>query len=674
MIRPRSSSAPRASRARILALALAALLLLPPIASAAARTALPELFGDHMVLQRQCRVPVWGTAEPGARVRIAFAGRRYRARAGADGCWSAQLAPLAAGGPHELVVRGPDTLITVRDVMVGEVWLASGQSNMEMPVNGWGQVLDAAAEVAAADHPDIRLFQVGRRVAYHPQADLPGAAWQVCSPRTVPGFSAVAYFFGRALGRELKVPVGLVLAAWGGTEIESWTRAGALAPVPGLDQRLERVAGRAWESPAGVREQFRRATAAWFEGIRAAERAATGAPPWSSPALDESAWRPMTLPCDWENAGLPDLDGVVWFRRWVEVPPAWAGRELALHLGRIDDADSTFFDGVAVGTDSVYDRPREYRVPARLVTPGRHVVAVRVFDWMGGGGLWGEGWRMSLSAGPGDSVALAGEWRWRTALDLATLPPRPRDPDDPGQPGVLADGMIAPLVPYALRGAIWYQGEANVSRAEQYRMLFPAMIADWRRWWGQGPFPFLFVQLAGFMDPPVEPGESDWAELREAQALALASPRTGMAVAVDIGDARDIHPRNKQEVGRRLALAALRVAYGRDTVSEGPRLRALRLEGRTARLGFEGAAGGLRAMGGGAPRGFALAGADRHFHWATARIEGDEIVLWCDAVAAPVAVRYGWAANPGCDLVGGTGLPVAPFRTDDWPGITHGRR
>jgi len=281
---------------------------------------------------------------------------------------------------------------------------------------------------------------------------------------------------------------------------------------------------------------------------------------------------------------------------------------------------------------------------------------------------------MKLAAGPGDSIALAGEWSYRIALDLAALPPRPLDPDDPNQPGVLADGMIAPLVPYALRGVIWYQGEANVSRARQYRALFPRMIDDWRRWWGQGTFPFLFVQLAGFMDPPGKPGESEWAELREAQAMALTRPRTGMAVAIDIGDAHDIHPRNKQEVGRRLALAAMDVAYHRDTVASGPRYRSMRIEGRAVRLRFDHTAGSLRGRGDGAPRGFAIAGSDHVFHWADARIQGDAVVVSCAAVEHPVAVRYGWASNPPCDLVGGSGLPVAPFRTDRWSGVTHGRQ
>lgn len=659
-----------------LQLAVAVAFTLSTAVAHATPLTVPALFGDHMVLQRDCRVPVWGTAAPGATVRVAIAGRTVRTRAGDDGRWSVTLAPLTVGPPLEMVVAGDtgDTL-RMRDVLVGEVWLASGQSNMEMPVDSWGKVLDVNAEVANATYPDIRMLTVAHRVAYEPQRDVTTAGWLPCTPTNVKAYSATAYFFARDLHRELGLPVGIIHSAWGGTEIEAWTRAGALAPVEGLPARLAAVRERARVAATrDLRRDFLDASAAWLAAVPKGDLGTTATPPWSARTLDTSAWKPMTLPTGWENAGLPDLDGVVWFRRTVEIPAGWNAQDLRLHLGRIDDVDTTWFDGVAVGHDSVYDRPREYTVPARLVTPGPHVIAVRVYDWIGGGGLWGDAAMMKLERAPGDAIALAGEWSYRVGLDLATLPPRPRDPDDPNQPTVLVNGMIAPLVPYAMRGVIWYQGEQNASRAAQYRTLFPAMIRDWRQAWGRGDFPFLFVQLAAFMAPTAEPSESDWAELREAQAMALALPRTGMATALDVGDATDIHPRNKQEVGRRLALAAMRVAYGRDTLSEGPRFRGMRVAGREVRLRFDHTGGALVSRSAAAPRGYALAGADRKYHWADARIEGDTVVLTCDAVAAPVAVRYAWGANPPCDLVGATGLPAPPFRTDRWPGVTQGRK
>ncbi len=665
---------------RLAGLALLALALSASAARAAAagspaaEIALPAIFGDHMVLQRDVAVPVWGTAAPRAAITVTCAGHTAQARADARGAWRTALGPLAAGGPFELRVADAEGHARAfTDVLVGEVWLASGQSNMEMPIDGWGKVLDAANEVASADHPEIRLLTVARKVAFRPERDITTTGWHRCAPATAKEFSAVAYFFGRELQRTLKVPVGLVSTNWGGTEVEAWTRAGALRRVPGFADRLRAVDEQA-QRPAGeAKAAFEVATRAWNAAIPKEDRGLKATPPWSATALDDHAWKTMALPSGWENAGLPDLDGVVWFRRHVEIPAAWAGRDLALGLGRIDDADLTYFDGVLVGKDSVYDRPRNYTVPGRLVTPGPHVIAVRVYDWIGGGGLWGDPPMMKLSAGGADAMSLTGPWLYQVAFDFRELPPRPRDPEDPNQPGVLANGMRSPLAPYAIHGVIWYQGEANANRAEQYQALFPLLIDDWRREWGQGDFPFLFVQLANFMDAKPQPGESEWAELREAQAMALARPRTGMATAVDIGDAKDIHPRNKQEVGRRLALAALEVAYGRAVVASGPRYRSSRIEGGAMRVHFERTNGGLHSRSDAPPAGFALAGEDRVFHWAAARIEGDDVVLTCDAVPHPVAARYAWADNPTCDLAGGTGLPAEPFRTDRWPGVTHGR-
>ncbi len=637
-------------------------------AAHAASPTLAPLFGDHMVLQQRQVVPVWGVAAPGARVEVAIGRQRHVARADADGRWRVNLAPLAAGGPHVLRAWCEDT-VTFRDVMVGEVWLASGQSNMEMPLRGWARVLDADAEVARATDPKLRLVVIDHRVSYQPEPGAHTSGWQVCAPATASQFSATAYFFALALRKQLGVPVGIVQATWGGTEVESWTRTGALRELPGTEAALRALEARALEgTPDERRRAFARATEAWLASSRALDRSRDAKPAWSAPALDEREWKSMRLPAGWENRGLADLDGVVWFRRHVELPRGWSGRDLALSLGRIDDEDSTYFDGVLVGSESVYDHPRAYTVPASLATPGDHVIAVRVYDWIGGGGLWGDAAMMRLSPKEGasatDSLRLDGDWKYRVALDLTEAGPRPRDPDDPNQPGVLANGMIAPLVPFAVRGVIWYQGEQNVGRAEQYRALFPGMIADWRAWWRQPELPFLYVQLANFLPRKDSPGESDWALLREAQGLARSLPNTAMATAIDIGDADDIHPRNKQEVGRRLALAALGTVYGRDTVHRGPSKRAVRPDGAALRVTFANTGGGLRARGGREPAGFAVAGADGVWRWARARIEGDDVVLTCAQVPKPVHVRYAWADNPACGLEGGTGLPAEPFRTD----------
>lgn len=459
---------------------------------------LHALFSDGAVLQAGMMVPVWGTAEPGEEVVVEFEGQKKAAAADGEGRWRVRLDLLSPGGPYELKVSAGGRSRVVRNVLVGEVWVASGQSNMEWPVRGSAR---AQEEIAAAQYPKIRLFTVPRRPSAAPQRDVEGA-WKECSPETVAGFSAVAYFFGRELHQALRVPVGLIHSSWGGTPAEVWTRREVFDEVPGLKECVEEDARRR------------------------------------------------------------------------------AAHEKAVEKARAEGK------------------------------PAPHAP-------------------LALSS--------------------------------------LYNGMIAPLIPYGIRGAIWYQGESNASRAALYRTLFPAMIRNWRKDWGQGDFPFLFVQLANFMARKPEPSESAWAELREAQLRTLSEvPRTAMAVTIDIGEEKDIHPRNKQDVGRRLALAALGTVYDRDVVYSGPIYDEMKIEGDRIRISFKHVGGGLEARGG-KLAGFAVAGADRKFVWAEAEIDGPTVVVRHPSVPAPVAVRYAWADNPEATLYNKEGLPASPFRTDDWP-------
>ncbi len=661
-------TAARAAGAGALLLLAAAAAAAPP---ADRQLALPALFGDRMVLQRGVELPVWGTAPSGAAVVVELAGQRRQTRADADGAWSLRLAPLAAGGPHELVVTAGRTL-RFTDVLVGEVWLASGQSNMEMPLAGWGRVLDYELEIARADYPEIRLFQVERQTAPRPRADVRSAGWESCSPESVAEFSSTAYFFGRRLHRELGVPIGLIHSSWGGTAAEAWTSAETLRRMAEFRPAVEAVSATTDEQLAAMERAWEAALAGRRTAMAARDAGLAGDPPrWAAPELDDSAWATMELPANWEDAGLAELDGVVWFRRAVELPAAWAASDLVLSLGPIDDADETFFNGRRIGSTSGWSELRRYRVPAALVRPGRNLIAVRVLDTLYSGGLWGEPDDLRLAGPDGPPLELAGSWRYRVGLDAGELAPLPPAPHSPHRPSVLYNAMLRPLAPFAIRGVIWYQGESNVERAAQYRRLFPALIRDWRATWRQPELPFYFVQLASFLPREAEPGDSAWAELREAQRGALSLPATGMAVAIDIGDADDVHPKNKQEVGNRLARLALRRLYGREIADSGPLYRELRHEGDRIRLLFDHAAGGLEAKGG-ALTGFAVAGADRRFRWADARIDGDAVVVWSAEVPRPVAVRYGWADNPAANLYNAAGLPASPFRTDDWPGVTAG--
>jgi sialate O-acetylesterase len=660
------------------------LLLLVLAGSSAARAAVrvPSLVGDHMVLQQGRRARVWGTAEPGERVTVRLAGLTARATADARGRWQVFLGPLKAGGPHTLTVSASNTLRFV-DVLVGEVWVCSGQSNMEWPLS---QTTHGPEDAARADRPEIRLFTVEKRTSAEPLEDVRGR-WVVATPEQAAQFSAVGYYFGRELHGRLRVPVGLIHTSWGGTPAEAWTSRAALASHPALRPILERYEKELANLPE-LRREHARKLAEWERRYVTPDPGNKGeALGFAEPARDAEGWRRMRLPQLWESAGLK-LDGVIWFRRGVEVPPAWAGRDLSLSLGPVDDFDTTYFNGARVGATGgegaeAYRFPRRYRIPGPLVRPGRNVVAVRVYDRVGGGGFGGSAGSMSLAPEGepegGAAVGLDGEWDYKAEaavepkqLDFSDYPGPAPGPDNQNSPTVLYNAMLAPLTPYAVRGAVWYQGESNAGRAYQYRTLFPAMIRDWRRAWGGGDFPFYFVQLANYMKRHPEPAESEWAELREAQALTLREPRTGMAVAIDIGEADDIHPRNKRDVGLRLARWALAETYRRRVEPSGPLYASHAVEGGRVRLRFRHAAG-LKTSDGRAPAGFAVAGADRRFVWAEARVEGETVVVWSKGVPSPAAVRYAWADNPAANLANGDGLPASPFRTDDWPGLTAGR-
>lgn len=657
-----------------------ALFLLAALSLPGAELRLPAVFTDHAVLQRERTIPVWGWAEAGTTVTAAFAGTSATATVGSDGRWSLRLPPQPAGGPHQLVITTTDGAThTISDLLVGEVWICSGQSNMQMTVIS---SRDSESEIAAATHPRIRLFQVPRVAKAEPQDDVK-ATWRICSPAVVGGFSAVGYFFGRDLQSTLDVPIGLIDTSWGGTPAEAWTQMAWMT----ADATLKPIVDRWAEASKNIdKDAFAKKAQEWkaraeFDDPGLAQ-AAQG---WMAPGLvlDET-WKEIVLPTQIEAAGL-QLNGGFWFRKEVAVPAAWAGKDLVLQLGAIDDFDITWFDGHEIGRTGEevanwYTVPRRYRVPAALVKGGSTVISVRVWDRFLAGGFTGASSQMSLAPAdtPAAAISLAGSWRYR--IEVSKPQPTDSAPSDPvalhNAPGHLWHSMVRPLVPYAVRGAIWYQGESNAGRAEQYRTLLPAMIDSWRTAWAQGDLPFYIVSLANFRDRAEQPREHEWAELREAQDLTARRLRqSGLALAIDIGDAKDIHPVNKQEVGRRLALQALRQTYGKEVVAQGPTLAECVIDAAEVRLRFADLGGGLATSDGKPLRGLALAGADRVFHWATeVRIEGAWVVAKSANVSQPVAARYGWDINPDINLINQAGLPAVPFRTDAWPGITSGRR
>jgi len=627
---------------------------------------LPQIIGSNMVVQRNQEIKVWGWADKNEKVTVHFNDAVNSIRADKNGKWMIQFQAMKAGGPYTMKIRGKN-IIDLENILIGDVWICSGQSNMEYSFESFPW---AEEEAGTANFQGIRLFTVAHNVQFVPVEDIPEGDWQECNSETVLPFSAVAYFFGREVHKDQKIPIGLISTNWGGTDIETWISGEAISEIPEFSEKVEILNNidpeeKRIEMEAEIREILDK-YAADKPGIQDGEAV------WASPDLDVKEWGEMELPGNWENKGLGGLDGIVWFRYEFYLEEGIeAGNEAILELGSIDDSDITWVNGRKVGgLEMAWDQDRIYQVNSEYLKKGKNIIAIRVEDTGGGGGFNGTPEQMRLLAGE-NIISLAGPWRFRISpVNLDLMVNNSVSPNS--DPTLLYNGMIHPLLNYPVKGVTWYQGENNTGRAYQYRSLFPMMIEDWRAHWNQPDMTFLFVQLANYKDPPMEPRESDWAELREAQAMTLSLPNTGMAVAIDIGEADDIHPINKKDVGKRLALSALKLAYAKDIVYSGPMFREMSIDGQQAVLSFDHIGSGLLAKGRyGYLKGFAIAGEDKVFHWAKANIHEDQVLVYSDHVKHPVSVRYGWADNPDdVNLFNKEGLPASPFRTDDWQGIT----
>ena len=631
-----------------------------------------NLFSDHMVFQRNVKLPVWGWAVPGTRVKVELAGNSAPAVAGKDGKWMVWLPPLKAGGPYDLIVDGPDK-ITVKDVLVGDVWICSGQSNMEMPVRN---CMDKEKEFAAANYPEIRQFGNTRLIAYEPRKNTPGR-WSVCTPKSVPHWTAVGYFFGRDLYRKLHIPIGLINVSWGGTSVEAWTSREVAQKWDDTREAFKQVKyikDHHKELLAGISKQKKKCEDAWKE-LAVLEKDPASQKKYADPAFDDSRWKTILGAKDYDEQGYKGYHGICWYRKTIDIPKAWAGKELLLSPGAVDEIETTYFNGEKVGSrgsfepmeTKYWDQRRVYKIPGSKVKAGKAVIAVRVINVFGQGGMTSNHDPLDMyicpaGAAAGERISLAGKWKFDFVFRLPAQPYREH-------PKItnLFNGMINPLIPFPVKGVIWYQGESNSGNAYDYRVRFPDMIRDWRNRWND-EFPFFWVQLANFRSAKDNPAADSWAVVRESQDATLKLPKTGTAVAIDIGDAKDIHPKNKQEVGRRLSLVARAKVYGEnDLVYSGPRYKSMRIEGGKVILSFDHIGGGLVARGGKLKR-FAIAGADKKFVWADAVIDGQNVIVSSAMVKEPVAVRYAYEGNPaGCNLYNKAGLPASPFRTDNWP-------
>lgn len=636
---------------------------------------MPAIFSDNMVLQAQTDAPIWGWADPNEVITVAASwGATATTRADDHGRWQVTIAvpPVSEDDathmqphiPQSLAISGANT-ITIANVLVGQVWLASGQSNMEMPLanlSGYFGVTNWREEVANANHPDIRFFKVENTVADAPADDCKGR-WVVCSPQSASHFSATAYFFARQINARTNQPVGIIEADWGGTPAQAWTSAEGLNDFPAYKPMLELIT-RMREEPEALEAEYQQAYQAWQKQMVSNKDTA-----WTTPGFDASDWNSVAVPGNWSEPPLNTYDGAVWMRTVVDIPDDWAGKRLTLSLGPIDDNDVTFFNGVLLGQTQGWNLDRIYTVPGDLVKAGKAVIAVNVVDTGGLGGIHGQPDQMYLAIKAHAKVTpipLAGNWHWKFGKETTNLEPPHRQTLSPFMPTTLFNGMISPIIPYAIKGVIWYQGESNRDRAVEYRDLFPAMIADWRNRWKQGDLPFYFVQIAPYH---YNNDTGQTALLREAQlGTMLHVPNTGMVVTMDIGNPRDIHPSNKQEVGRRLALWALAKDYGMNDIEfSGPLPKAASIQGRTMRIEFS-HADGLHAIGA-ALHGFEMADEHHIWHAAQARIEGNAVVLSAYGVLTPTAARYGWDDENEPNLFNSATLPATPFRTDSWLGL-----
>jgi len=620
------------------------------------------LFGDNMVLQRGKVNTIWGWSDQGDKIEVDIAGKHASGIAGANRRWEVKIHPPAAGGPYVIRIKGRET-VELHNVLVGDVWLCGGQSNMQV---GLGATKNGQEEVkAAANYPNIRFFSVAPHVAYR-HADVPEGTWKVLTAETADRVSAVGYYFARKVQQEIHVPIGLVVDALGGTPAEAWTSAEALRPLKDFDVPLEELEKL---RTAGAPE-YGNYVMHWYDQY---DRGLKGN--WAAADFDDSGWKPVDIPGGFMELGVPDTPALAWFRREVILPDALpAGRSL-LFLGSIERMDTAYINGTGVGASAWVENPRVYPIPDGVLKPGRNVLAIRVLKIKPQGGFLGKPDELRLVLGDKTSIPLAGKWKGQLSVDARPPQPLPIGYENwPVLPSALYEGMLAPIAPLSITGVLWYQGEQNSERGFQYRKILPVMIADWRKLFAQGDFPFYIVSLPAFQHRSETPIDDAWADTRESQALTAASVHNScLAVTIDTGDPDNIHPKDKLPVGERLAFCALAKHYGKKVVYSGPTLSKVERHPDSIRLHFAHTEGGLVVKG---PKlvEFSIAGADQKWYWADAHIKGNTVAVSSPSVPNPKEVRYAWQSNPAATLFNGAGLPAAPFRTDSWPEMTEGHR
>lgn len=631
------------------------LLIISVISSANVR--MPILFSDGMVLQRDKQIPIWGFADANESVEVHFNKQIKKIIADKNGKWTVNLNAEKAGGPFELVIIGKNK-ITIQNVLIGEVWICSGQSNMEFQVF---KTMNAEKEIADANYPMIRHFGVAQDLSGTPKDDLKQGKWEVANRENVGNFTAVGYYFARKLYSELKIPIGIINTSWGGTNVETWTSREAFEKSNEFKNMIADVPSLNVDS---ISKLYARKMKERVEKIQGTPVSNDNEKSFKELSFNDNSWGELNTPGLWENQSLGDLDGVVWMRKTITLSAQDIKNKATLSLAKIDDEDITYVNGIEVGRNTQWDARRIYQIPENVLKEGKNVIAVRIVDNSGGGGIYGESQDLKLTIGS-KVIPLDGKWKFRVIVVKTALSPN-------SYPSLLYNAMVNPLVPYGIQGVLWYQGEANVWRAAEYKKSFPLMISDWRTKFKQGNFPFFFVQLSTFDEFGGNSQKgSRWAELREAQSETLKLPNTGMAVTTDIGNAKDIHPTNKQDIGLRLAAIAMNNIYGKKQVHSGPTYKSQQIKGNQIILTFDNIGSGLSTPNNDELRGFEIAGADKVFYSAKAIIKDNKIIVSSDKVQNPVAVHYGWADDDtAINLFNKEKFPASPFRTDNWEMLT----
>jgi sialate O-acetylesterase len=620
---------------------------------------LPQVVRDSMVLQRDRPINIWGWAAPGEKVKVRFNKKDFRAVTAKDGKWKITLPATKAGGPFTMDLNGTNH-IQLKEILVGDVWLCSGQSNMvhQMKLHAdlyWN-------EIRQAYYPQIRQFWIATGTdLLNPHEDLSSGFWKAAIQKDIGEFSAVAYFFAKTVYEKYHVPIGLINASVGGSPIEAWISEEGLKDFPEIIKKIQSN-----KDTALVYGNNRKAMAMNAARPKLIDKGLTESPTWYDPSYIPKGWHKINVPGYWEDQGIRDLDGVVWYRKEFNYPDSLTGIPARLILGRIVDADFVYVNGVAVGNTGYMYPQRRYEIRDNILKPGKNTIVVRVINNAGKGGFVPDKPYAILAVR--DSIDLRGEWQYKVgAVAVPNRAPFIQPITLENQPAALFNAMIAPIINYTIKGMLWYQGESNAGSPSNYARLQTALISDWRKRLNEGELPFLFAQLPNFGEVQYLPSESSWAALREQQMKTLSVSNTGMAITIDLGEWNDIHPMNKKDVGVRLAEAALNIAYGeKNVVPSGPIFQSAQKDGNKITVSFTNIGSGLISIDGEPLQRFAIAGTDKKFVWASARIEGDKVVVWNDEVSDPQYVRYAWADNPeGANLYNKEGLPASPFRTDN---------